>query len=99
MKVLICAGDVLQVGEIRDAICEILEDKFATDVMPLNYDSENSTFAVETKKGSRNEIRVYILPDQEPFEFSQRLERLARRLADRLSLDRNQITVCSKFPG
>ena len=99
MKMLICAGDVLQVGEIRDAICEILEEKFATDVMPLNYDSENATFAAETKKGSRDEMRVYILPDQEPFEYSQRLERLARRVADKLSLARNQITVCSKFPG
>jgi len=99
MKVLICAGDVGQVGEIRDAICEVLEEKMATDAMPLNYDSDKATFAAETKRGSRSEKRVYLIPDQEPFEYSQRLERLARRLAERLSLPREQIIVCSKFPG
>ena len=99
MKVLICAGDVGQVGEIRDVICEVLEEKMATDAMPLNYDSDKATFAAETKRGSRSEKRVYLIPDQEPFEYSQRLERLARRLAERLSLPREQIIVCSKFPG
>ena len=96
MKVLICAEDVIQVAGIRDAIGEIIEKTFATNVIPLDY---VGTYAVQTKKGTREEIRIYILPTEELTEFPQRLERLARRLADKLSLDKSQVTCASFFPG
>lgn len=88
MKLLICAGDVVQAGEVRNTLQELLEGRF------LGF-SCYEIFVTETRTGSKEEIMIYIFsePGHKPEELPQRLKRIGEALAEQLQLDESQV-IC-----
>jgi hypothetical protein len=95
MTVLICAGDISQVVEIRDTIERVLEE----DKMTVFYDKRIGTYAVQTENGSKDEILIYLLPDWKAADHMQRLQVLRERFLKKLSLAESQIICAIIFPA
>lgn len=88
MKLLICAGDVLQAGEVRDMLRKLLEERF------LGFGCRE-IFVTETRTGSKEEMMIYIFPDPDhrPEEVPHRLKRIGKVLAEQLQLGESQV-IC-----
>lgn len=90
MKLLICAGDILQAGEIMNTVDRLLVKRF----LGMVY---TGVFAAETKTGTKEEIKVYILPDDDSLEPPKILRLVADALAERLSLNSSQVICAATF--
>jgi hypothetical protein len=96
MKLLVCADDTLQVSQARDVLQELLKNMF------LGFECSfecSEVFAAETRTGSKKEVRIYIFPDTDRKldELPQRLQRIAKALAEELRLNESQVICPTVF--
>lgn len=90
MQVVIRAADATQVNAIRDAIKAIVEE--------IDGLSLGSVYVVQSLIGSRDEILIFLIPDDREIELSHQLfSNLQNKIIESLSLDHRQLRCATRW--